>query len=231
MSSTPESQRGDVAFVGFADDPPAGSRRKQRTPKTDERVKIRLHGYPYDFLVRVATARGSEPTLAELTIVADHPDSHPVDYKALRSVPARRLAYSARQWIARAGGTFAMPDDYRRDSAQPENADPRLTELHWRIEQAVMEGLPVRETIAQDLHVGKRTVDRMIAKARALGLLDGVEIPKRPSPRQRDTLRARHLAELWLSENDRDEEPPPDLLAEIAALRGETTDEDQEADR
>ena len=225
----PEPQRGDVESVDYADAPPARGRAKHRTPKPDERVAIRLHGHPYTYVVRVAVARGSEPKIAELTIIADDGNNDAVDYEALRSVPARRLAYSARQWIARAGNAFASPDDYRETFTQPENADPKLTELHWRIEQAVMNGLPVRATVAAQMKVSKRTLDRMIAKARAEGLMEGVEIPRRPSPRQRDALAARAEAELYLSEHGLDAELPADVAERLHPKPART--DDQEADR
>jgi sugar phosphate isomerase/epimerase len=85
-----------------------------------------------------------------------------------------------------------------------------------------MNGDHIRETIARDLQVSTRTLDRMIAKAKALGLLDGIEIPRRPSPRQRDLLLARHLAEKWLDENGPYAEPPPEWLAEIDRLEGKS---------
>lgn len=190
VTTAPPPQRGDVESVDYADPPSARGRAKHRTPNPDERVAIRLHGHPYTYVVRVATAKGAEPKLSELTIIAD--DGRAVDYEALRSVPARRLAYSARQWIVRGGGLLASPEDYRETFTQPENADPKLSELHWRIEAAIMNGEPVRPTVAAQLGVSTATLDRMIRKARTEGLLEGVEIPRRPSPRQRDALKARH---------------------------------------
>ena len=135
--------------------------------------------------MRVVTGSRSGPQLAELTIVAD--EGHVVDYDALRAIPARRLAYSARQWIDRAGGQVGFPGDYRQTHTQPENADPRLSELHWRIEAAIANGEPVRRTVAAGMGISTATLDRLIAKARAEGLLEGVELPRRPQPRQRDT--------------------------------------------
>lgn len=196
MTKTPPAlQRGDVESVDYADPPKKGTKPRYRTPKPDERVAIRLHDHPYTYVVRVTATKGNAPALAELTIVADDPGSEPVDYEALRSVPARRLAYSARQWISRGGGAFAMPDDQRDTFTQPDNADDRLVKLPDLIENAIMDGLPVRPTVAAQLGVAKRTLDRMISKARAEGLLDGIEIPRRPSPKQRDTLTARRNQE------------------------------------
>lgn len=195
----PQPEPGDVVSVDYADPDPKPKGRTPfnvRTPKPDERVAIRLHDHPFTYVVRVATGKQSGPKLTELTILAD--DSHTVDYEVLRTVPVRRLAFSARQWIARNGGMFAAPGDYRQTHTQPENADPQLTELAWRIEYAVMNGEPVRKTVAADLGVNLRKLDRMIARAKAEGLLDGVVIPRRPQPQQRDALRARHEAELWL---------------------------------
>lgn len=193
----PLPHRGDVESVDYADPPAKGDQSRYRSPKPDERVAIRLHGHAFTYVVRVTAARGAEPKLTELTIVADAPDI-PVDYETLRSVPARRLAYSARQWISRGGGAFAMPDDHRETLAQPESADDRLVKLPDLIENAIMDGLPVRPTVAAQLRVSTATLDRMIRKARDDGLLDGIEIPRRPSPKQRDALTARHR-----QENDR----------------------------
>ncbi|BBY76594.1 hypothetical protein MPRF_34930 [Mycolicibacterium parafortuitum] len=91
-----------------------------------------------------------------------------------------------------------MPDDQRDTLAQPENADDRLVRLPDLIENAIMDGLPVRPTVAAQLRVSTATLDRMICKARDEGLLDGIEIPRRPSPKQRDELTARRH-----QENDR----------------------------
>ena len=65
------------------------------------------------------------------------------------------------------------------------------------VDRAGLEGLSMRN-LAADLGVNLRKLDRMIARAKAEGLLDGVVIPRRPQPQQRDALRARHEAELWL---------------------------------
>jgi hypothetical protein len=198
-SELAQPEPGDVVSVDYADPDPEPKGRMSpfgRSPKPDERVAIRLHQHPYTYVVRVTASRHSGPKLTELMLIAD--DGHTVDYEALRTVPVRRLAFSARQWIARNGGKFAAPGDYRQTQTQPENADPQLTELAWRIEYAVMNGEPVRKTVAADLGVNLRKLDRMIARAKAEGLLDGVVIPRRPQPQQRDALRARHEAELWL---------------------------------
>lgn len=234
MTQTPAPQRGDVADIGYADPPPKDGGPKHRTPKPDERVAIRLHGHPYRYVVRVASSKGAEPKLAELTIIADDA-AQPVGYEALRSVPARRLAYSARQWIARAGNAFAQPGDYSETHTRPQVAatapNDRLADLLELIEHAIMDGLPVRPTVAKRLRISTATLDRMIRKARAEGLLEGIEIPRRPSPRQRDALLARHLAEEWNAEHGPDVEPPPELLAELDRLRRQTTDRNQEADQ
>lgn len=220
VTSGPKPQRGDVESIDYADPDHEADKRTGlfgRIPKPDERIATRLVGHPYLYVVKVSTDKRAGPRLTELTITAD--DGHAVDYDALRAVPARRLAYSARQWIDRAGGQVMFPGDYRETRTRPESADPRLSELGWRIEQAVMNGEPVRATVAKQLGVSTATLGRMIRKARAENLLEGVEIPQRPQPRQRDALRARHLAEQWLDEHGPNAEPPPELAEELHRLR------------
>ncbi|MCA4726901.1 hypothetical protein [Mycolicibacterium fortuitum] len=211
-----DPQRGDVVSVDFAD-PVA----QQRMPKPGDRLAIRLHDHPMTYIVRVTTSRTSGPTISELTVRAD--EGHIVDYNAVRAIPVRRLAYSAAGWIDRAGGLFGFAGDYSETYTRPEIAatspNDRLSELPWRIESAIMNGEPVRPTVARELNVSTSTLDRMIAKARAEGLLDGVELPRRPSPQQRDALRLRHLTELFLDEHGPDAEPPPELRAEMDRLR------------
>lgn len=229
MTGTPGPQRGDVESVDYANEDKAAAAKAARAakadprdapaPAPDERVKIRLHGHPFTFVVRVKADPATGPILTEMTVIADRDET--VTHAALRSVPLRRLAYSAHRWITTDGGLIGSPGDYRETRARPDVADPRLGELHWRIEQAIRDGEPVRPTVARDLGVSTKTLDRLIAKAKAEGLLEGVELPlsRRPPPRQRDALRARHLAEQWLDEHGPDAEPPPELRAELRRLR------------
>lgn len=212
MSNHLEPRRGDVESVKFAD------------TEANERVAIRLIGHPRTYIVLVdagRTGRTSGPEIAELTIVPD--DGTAVDYAAVREIPVRRLAYSARQWIMSAGGKFGTPGDYSETRTRPEIAasapNNRLGELHWRIEQAIMDGLPVRKTLAHDLSVSTATLDRMISKAKAEGLLEGVEIPRRPQPRLRYALLARTMLENWLTEHGPNVPMPPDKAAELDRLR------------
>ncbi len=178
-------EHGDVVEVGFADPLAAGRTGPFRAPTPADQIAIRLHGHPYRYVVRVAVSRGLEPKLIELAITAD--DGRGVDHAAVRSVPVRRLAHSAAQWMERAGGAFALPGDYEETHRRPENADPRLYEVGWRVEAAIMNGEPVRRTVAQQMNVSLATLDRLIAKAKAAGFLDGADLPRRPPPRQRDT--------------------------------------------
>lgn len=224
MSTDQEPQRGDVTSVDFADPDPAPKKRtgpfdSGRIPKPDERAAIRLHGHPFTYVVKVATSPTTGPTITELTVLAD--DGQAVDYAAVRAVPVRRLAYSAAGWIERSGGQVGKPGDYSETFTRPELSNSRLAELPWRIEQAIMNGEPVRPTVAADLNISTATLDRLIAKAKAEGLLDGIEIPRRPSPRQRDALLARHKAEMWLAEHGPDATPPPELSDELRRLRGD----------
>lgn len=167
-------------------DPPPGGRTPFRTPKPGERVSIRLRGHPRTYVVRVSTT-GREPYLTELTMTAD--DGSAVDYAALREVPARRLAYSAAQWIARVGGALAYPSDQTETRTRPDDADPRVWDAAQVADRALALGLPVRQTVADELSVSTRTADRLLAKAKAEGFLDANDLPRRPQPRQRDTNR------------------------------------------
>lgn len=198
MTAKNRAKRGDVESVGYADaDKAAAADAAVRasdpvdrlvqapTPAPDERVAIRLVGHAMTYYVRVTTSLATGPVITELTLAAD--DGQAVDYAAVRAIPVRRLAYSAAGWIDRAGGVLAFPGDYAETRARPESADPRLSELAWRIESAIKAGEPVRPTVAHDMHVSPSTLDRLIAKARAEGLLKGVELPRRPQPQQRDT--------------------------------------------
>lgn len=182
------SPRGDVESVDYADpDPQPGSRSGpfQRMPGPDERVAIRLVGHRVTYLVRVTTSAASEPRVAELTMIADGGTA--IDYDAVRAVPVRRLAHTAAQWIARAGGLVGFPDDTAEAHTQPENHDPRLWRAAQIAERALSLGLSVRPTVAAELNVSKSTVDRLLRRAKAEGWFDGQELPKRPPPQQRDS--------------------------------------------
>ncbi|OBG00706.1 hypothetical protein A5773_04250 [Mycobacterium sp. 852014-52450_SCH5900713] len=185
--SPPDPQRGDVERVDYADpDPLAGKRSGpfQRVPEPDERVAIRLVGHPFTYAVRISTSR-SGPRLTELTITAD--DGATVDYAVVRAVPTRRLAYSAAQWIDRAGGLFGFVDDIAETHSQPDNPAPKVYEAAQIANNAIALGLPVRPTVAEKLNISKTTVDRLLKRARAEGWFNDEPLPKRPQPQQRDT--------------------------------------------
>ncbi|MBD0024395.1 hypothetical protein GII33_16230 [Gordonia pseudamarae] len=183
--STARRDRGDVASITYADPQPK-RRSPFRAPAPDERVAIRLHGHPRTYVVRVVTT-GREPQLTELSVIADAGTT--VDPAALREIPARRLAYSAAQWIARLGGQVAYASDQAETRTRPEDADPRVWDAARIADRALALGLPVRQTVADDLVVSTRTADRLLAKAKAEGFLDADDLPKRPQPRQKDTNR------------------------------------------
>ena len=167
----------DVAEVGSGE--PDG--RPQRVPEYGERVRIRLHGHAQTYVVR-AEPSSAGPRLTELTITAD--DGETVDYAGVQSV-VRRLTYTAVQWIARAGGLIAHPDDTAETYARPEQGtDPRLIEVRDLVAEALALGLPVRKTVAARLPASLATVDRLIRSAKDEGLIDGDALPKAPPPRQ-----------------------------------------------
>lgn len=173
--------------VDYADpDPKPGSRSGPfgRTPRPDERVSIRLASHAVTYIVRVTTSRQSGPTITELTIIAD--DGKVVDYDAVRAVPVRRLAHTAAQWIERLGGQIGYVDDTAEALTQPENHDPRVYRAAQIAERALALGQPVRPTVAAELHVSTKTVDRLLKRAKAEGWFDGQPLPKRPPPPQRD---------------------------------------------
>lgn len=191
--SPPSHKRGDVESVTYADPNPRKGKRTGplcRIPKPDERVAIRLHGYPFTFTVRVAPDKQTGPKLTELTITADAGGA--VDYEALRSIPARRLAYSAAQWIERGGGLFAFVGDIAETYSQPESpaaaGAPKVYEAARIADKALALGLPVRPTVAAELGVSKTTVDRLLKRAKAEGWFDDEPLPKRPQPQQRDAI-------------------------------------------
>lgn len=186
MCTARQLRPGDVQSANFADpatpDTPIGP--LGRIPSDDERVAIRLVGHPFTYIVRVATAKGRDPRLTELTALAD--DGAEVDHQAMRRVPVRRLAYTAAQWIERWGGQVGSPSDTVESRTQPENHDPRIYQAAQIAERALSLGLPVRPTVAAELVVGLRTVDRLLKRAKAEGWFDGQPLPKRPQPQQRD---------------------------------------------
>lgn len=192
-------QRGDVLSVGYAD-PEKAARAAQAaksadavdqlvqapTPDADERVAVRLYDYPFLFVVRLRGGR-TGPVIRHLEITAD--DCQSIDYDDLRSFPLRRIALSAWRWLQRCGGAVGFPGDHALNLARPDN-DPdadRLAEMIRLVLAAIRSGRPVRKTVADEMGIGTATLDRMIRRAKDAGLMDGIEIPKRPGPKQRDT--------------------------------------------
>ena len=188
-----DTQRGDVESVDYADadpTPQAHTGPFGRIPEPNERVRIRLRGLPFTFVVRVQTDPKTGPQLVELAITAD--DGAAVNHDVLQGIPARRLAYTAAQWIARAGGQVALPGDVAETYTRPdEAADDSIASRAYRAariaERALVLGLPVRQTVADELGASKRTVDRLLKRARAEGWFDDAPLPKRPQPPQHDT--------------------------------------------
>lgn len=182
-------RRGDVESVDYADPPGADTRTGPlgRVPENDERVAIRLVGHPFRYVVKVATAKGRDPQLTELTITTADSDTAPVDHQAVRSIPVRRLAYTAAQWIERYGGQVSYLDDTAESRTQPENHDTKVYRAARIAERALRLGQPVRPTVAAELNVSTKTVDRLLKRAEAEGWWDGQPLPKRPQPQQRDT--------------------------------------------
>ncbi len=188
-----EAQRGDVVSIDYADPDPAPDARTGpfgRLPEPDERVAIRLAGFPFAFVVRVATDPKTGPIIVELTITSD--DGTAVDHEVLQGIPARRLAYSARQWIARAGGQVGIPGDVaqtwtRPDEAADDTTASKASRAARIADKALALGLPVRSTVAAELGVSTRTVDRLLKRAKAEGWFDDQPLPKRPQPPQHDT--------------------------------------------
>jgi hypothetical protein len=231
-------QRGDVQSVTFADPEKAAQAAQAAAsddamdqllgvpmPADDERIAVRLDAYPYTFVVRVCAGR-TGPVVTHLEITAD--DGTEVDYTALRSIPLRRIKLSAWNWLRRFGGAVGFPGDHDLARRRPDDPDgERLYVLVTLIEQAILSGLPVRETVAAEMKLGTATVDRMIRKAKDTGLMDGIEIPKRPGPRQRDAALAEHLTGLHLDTHGPHSDAPlsPELanvLARIAEREGTT---------
>ena len=196
-AARPLSKRGDVKSVDYADPATSDSPTSPlgRNPRPDERVTIRLFGHQFAYIVRVSTAKGREPRLTELTMKADDATGGTnVDHKALREVPVRRLAYTAAQWIERHGGLVGFLDDTSELQKRPENHDPRVQQAARIAEHALTLGLPVRPTVAEELRVGLRTVDRLLKRAKTAGLLSDDPLPKRPQPKQRDTKTSRETS-------------------------------------
>jgi len=159
---------GRRTFVGYADSDLASPNR---------RVRILLPGYPYVFLVRVRADPTTGPVLTELTIKArDEDDQQVVDQAAVRSVPVRRLAKWAWFFIE-SGGPTSPPRIYRETNVHPGSQDDQLGELRELIQQAMRNGEAVRPTVAEQLGISPKTLDRRIAKAKEAGLLEGIELP------------------------------------------------------
>jgi hypothetical protein len=233
-------RRGDVLSVGYADPEKAARHQagmadalKQRVPPgplcpvpdDDERVAVRLDDYPYTFVVRVRAGR-TGPVVTHLEVTAD--DGTEVDYNTLRSIPLRRIALSAHNWLRRFGGTVGFPGDNELRRTRPGDRDAdRLHTLVALIESAILSGLPVRETVATEMGLGTATIDRLIRKAKDAGLMDGIEIPKRPGTRQRDRALADHLIGIHLDTHGPYSDAPmspelTDVLARIAEREGTT---------
>ncbi|WP_156520388.1 hypothetical protein [Rhodococcus sp. EPR-157] len=176
-TTRPLPRRGDVESVASGEpNHPHGT--------DGGRVIIRLVDHQATYSVRVAIERATEPKMTELTITADVGEA--VDYDALRSVPARRLAHTAAQWLHRAGGRLAFPDDTAESRAQPENHDSKAHRAARIANDALALGLPVRPTVAAELNVSTKTVSRLLAKARSEGWFSDDPLPRRPQPQQRD---------------------------------------------
>ena len=184
-------QRGGVVSVGYADPEKAAQYRKgmadaleQRVPPgplcpvpdDDERVAIRLLGYPYLFTVRVRAGR-TGPVITHLEVTGDY--GAEVGYEVVRRIPFRRIAISAHAWLQRGGGTVGFAGDHELQHRRPDDPEAaRLYELLWRVEAAIASGEPVRKTVAAEMGLGTATIDRLIRKAKDAGLMDGIEIPQ-----------------------------------------------------
>jgi len=101
-------------------------------------------------------------------------------------VPVRRLAYTAAQWIERWCGHIGSPADTAEAWTRPENNDPNVYRAARIADRALSLGLPVRRTVAEQMAVSTRTVDRLLKRAKAEGWLSDEPLPKRPQPQQRD---------------------------------------------
>lgn len=185
---SPEPQRGDVVSIESGEpdrgDHSSGPLGVGPPPAPNSRVRIRLHDLPFTFVVRVAADKRTGPQVSELTVAAD--DDHAVDYAAIRAIPVRRLAHTAAQWIDRWGGHIADVGDIVETYRQPETPAPKVYAAAQHAGKALALGLPVRQYVADQLHVSKTTVDRLLKRARAEGWIDDHPLPKRPQPQQRD---------------------------------------------
>ncbi|WP_156664390.1 hypothetical protein [Mycobacterium sp. 852002-51613_SCH5001154] len=183
-------QRGDVESVksGEADhgDRSSGPLGIGPPPDPNSRVRIRLHDFPFTFVVRVSTSKRTGPRLTELTMIAD--DNQTVDYDAIRAVPLRRLAHSAAQWIERWGGNIAFVGDVAETFSQPDNPVPTAFEAAQHANKALALGLSVRPYVAEQLHVSKTSVDRLLKRAKAEGWLNDEPLPKGRQPQQREVI-------------------------------------------
>jgi len=162
-------QRGDVIQVEVGEKPA-------------DPVTIRLAGHPFTYLVKVKLT-DTGPKLVELTMIAD--TGHAVDYEMLRAVPARMLAYTAAQHLDRLRSARPGAAPACMQFAEDKESPPTGARMVALAERAQSLGLPVRPTVAAQLGVSKTTVDRQLKKAKAQGLIG--PLPKRPSPKQRDT--------------------------------------------
>ncbi|MCV7300666.1 hypothetical protein H7J93_13605 [Mycobacterium barrassiae] len=186
-AARPQLRPGDVYSVTFADPPNDKTRTGPlgRIPENDERVAVKLEGHPLTYVVKVATAKGREPRLTELTITTNNETAR-IDTQAMRSINPRRLAYTAAQWIERHGGQVGYVDDTAESGTQPEHHDSRVYQAAKIAERALSLGQPVRPTVAAELNVSTKTVDRLLKRAAAESWWDGKPLPKRPQPPQRD---------------------------------------------
>ena len=176
-----EVRRHDVVSVESGESGP----RKSRFPDPGDRVAIRLHGHPHEYIVRVAKGPGG-PKLSELTITSD--TGLPVDYDTLRSVPAQRLAYAAAQWFDTSGGLFGDPGTTAETFTRPDlDARKRLddnflSEVADLVVRAVNNGHPVRKSVAAAMNTSPGTLDRWIRAAKDRGFLDEHDLPRHRRP-------------------------------------------------
>lgn len=186
-AARPQPRPGDVVSVTFAD--PENDKTRigplGRVPEDDERVAIELKDDPFKYIVRVRTAKNRDPRLTELTITAGS-DAARIDYQAMRSIPVRRLAYTAARWIERYAGQVGYLSDTAESHTQPDNHDDKVYRAAEIAKRALSLGQPVRPTVAAELNVSTKTVDRLLKRAEAENWWDGRPLPKRPQPQQRD---------------------------------------------
>lgn len=173
-----EPQPGEVVSVDYADPPTSDTRTGPlgRIPQDDERVAIRLHAIPFTFAVRVTTDKHAGPRVTELDITAD--EGHAVERTVLQSIPVRRLAASAAQWIEQYGGQVWPVGDVTETFRRPENPSPQVWDAAQHANKALALGLPVRPYVAEQLIVSKSTVDRLLKRAKAEGWFEDQPLPK-----------------------------------------------------